>query len=88
MEVQLIMKTRFNEKCLEIKSKKGKNHQLFTRDEYFTFLNKVITSKEKTKQKTPEDYQHLSRYDVVNIGNIKKFVVPVKDEKDSLIYYT
>lgn len=88
MEDLLIMKNRFNEKCLEIKSKKGKNHQLFTRDEYFTFLNKVITTKEKTNQKTPEDYQRLSRYDVVNIGNIKKLVVPVKDEKDPLIYYS
>lgn len=88
MEDLLLMKTRFNEKSLEIKSKKGKNHQLFTRDEYFSFLNKVKATKEKTKHKTPEDYQRLSRYDIVNIGNTQKLVVPVKDERDPLIYYT
>lgn len=62
MEDLINMKTRFNEKSLEIKYKKGKNHQLFTRDENFSFLNKFKATKEKTKHKTTENYQRLSRY--------------------------
>lgn len=62
MENLEIMRTRFNEKIHTIKCNKGKNHQLFTRDEYFKFLTKVKAAKDKISHKTPEDYQRLSRY--------------------------
>ncbi|XP_020298040.1 KRAB-A domain-containing protein 2-like [Pseudomyrmex gracilis] len=83
-----IMKTRFNTQVNMLKSKKGKNHQLFTRNKYNLFLMKVKTTKEKTSNKTSEEYQRLSRYDIVKIGNIEKLVVPVKNERDPIIYYT
>ena len=57
MENLEIMKIRFNEEIHAIKSKKGKNHQLFARDEYFSFLTKVKVAKDKISHKTPEDYQ-------------------------------
>lgn len=82
------MKTRFNEKIHKIKFKKRKNHQLFVRDEYFSFLTKVKAAKNKISHKTPEDYQRLLKYDIVQIGNVQKLVVPVKNERDPIIYYT
>ena len=88
MEDLEVMKTRFNERVNRIKMDKGKNHQLFTRDEYYTFLTKVKASKNKTSHKTPEDYQRLARYDTVQIGSVEKLVVPVKNERDQIIYYT
>nr|XP_022909346.1 KRAB-A domain-containing protein 2-like [Onthophagus taurus] len=83
-----VMKTRFNQEIYKIKMKKGKNHQLFSRDEYFSFLTKVKVSKNKISHKSPEDYQKLSRYDTVEMGNVQKLIVPVKNEKDQIIYYT
>jgi hypothetical protein len=83
-----VMKSRFDDHLDMLKSKKGKNHQLFTREEYNSFFAKVKERKEKTSGKTPEDYQRLSRYDIVRIGSVEKLIVPVKNEKDPIIYYT
>lgn len=43
---------------------------------------------ENTFVKTTEDYQREPRYDIVKIGSNEEFIVPVKDEKDPIIYYS
>lgn len=42
-----VMKTRFNEEIYKIKLKKGKNQQLVTQNEYYSFLIKVKASNDK-----------------------------------------
>ncbi|XP_072380793.1 KRAB-A domain-containing protein 2-like [Diabrotica undecimpunctata] len=81
------MRARFSDKIDTLKSGKGNNHQLFTVDEYYAFLMKVKITKDKTSHKTSEEYQRLSRYDIVKIGNVEKLVVPVKNDRDPIVYY-
>lgn len=81
------MKTRFDEEIHKIKLVKGKNTQLFTRDEYNLFLKKVQVAKDKTANKTPEEYQRLSRYDIVKTRTVQKLIVPVKNEREPIKYY-
>lgn len=87
MEDITIMKTRFNEEMYKLKLAKGKNTQLLTLDQYFTLLNKVQVAKDKIARKTPEDYQRLSRYDIVTVGTVKRLIVPVKNETEPIQYY-
>ncbi|GBL92082.1 KRAB-A domain-containing protein 2 [Araneus ventricosus] len=82
------MKLRFNDHLYMLKSNKGKNNQLFTREEYNSLIAKVKESKEKTSAKTPEDYQRISRYDIVRIGGDEKLIVKVQNEGDPIVYYT
>ncbi|CAH0402899.1 unnamed protein product [Chilo suppressalis] len=81
------MKRRFNEEIHKLKLTKGKNTQLFSRDEYYSFLKKVQVAKDKIAGKTPEEYQRLSRYDIVKIGTVKKLIVPVKNDNEPIQYY-
>ncbi|XP_071051123.1 uncharacterized protein [Onthophagus taurus] len=57
MAKSMDMKRRFNEEIHKLKLTKGKNTQLFTRDEYYSILTKVQVAKEKLASKTPEEYQ-------------------------------
>ena len=82
------MRSRFNNYLDSMKLKKKGNHQLFSREEYNTFVAKVMETKLKTCGKTPEDYQRVARYDIVNIGSVPKLIVPVGNEKDPVVYYT
>lgn len=81
------MKRRFNEEIHKLKLTKGKNTQLFSRDEYYSFLTKVQVSKDKIASKTPEEYQRLSRYDIVKFGTVQKLIVPVKNDREPIKYY-
>ncbi|XP_074030448.1 uncharacterized protein isoform X4 [Leptinotarsa decemlineata] len=81
------MKRRFNEEIHKLKLTKGKNTQLFSRDEYYSFLTKVQVTKDKIAGKTPGEYQRLSRYDIVKIGTVQKLIVPVKNDREPIQYY-
>lgn len=87
MEDLNIMRRNFNCKINVRKAKKGKNSQLFTRDEYYLFLDRIKTSKNKTSHKIPEDYQRLSKYDIAKIGKEEKLIVPLKNDRDPIIFY-
>lgn len=50
-----------------------------------SLMKKVKDAKIKTAKKTSEDYQRLTKYDVVKIGTSKKFIE--KGEGDPTIYY-
>ncbi|KAF2894321.1 hypothetical protein ILUMI_11853 [Ignelater luminosus] len=45
-------------------------------DQANTLKSKVKAVKGKFSHKTPEEYQRLSRYVIVKIGNVEKLVVP------------
>ncbi|XP_072398012.1 KRAB-A domain-containing protein 2-like [Diabrotica undecimpunctata] len=76
------IKARFSDQIDTLKYGKGNNHHLFTRDKCYAFLMKAKTTKDKSSRKTPEEYQRLSRYDIVKMGNVEKLVVPVKNDRD------
>lgn len=50
---------------------KNEKHQLFTWDEYYSFLTKVKTPKDNISHKTPENYLRLSRFDTAEIRNLQ-----------------
>lgn len=81
-------KKRFYEEVEKLIAKKAPNNQLFNRDAYYLLLANVKASKDKKTNKKPEDYRRLLRYDTVEIGNVQKLVVPIKNERDPIIYYT
>lgn len=82
------MEEQFFDQISLLKSKKGKNNQLFTREEYYTFLSQVKKSKKKVTGKTPQDYQRLKRYDVIRIGSIEKLIHPATALNHPIMYYT
>lgn len=57
--------------------KKRKIHQLFTREEYNSFITKINESKEKSSAITLKDYQGVSRHDIVRIVSVEKLIVSV-----------
>lgn len=81
------MKQRFNDWFNELMISKGQNTQIFTKSAYLEMIQKVKISKCKLTDKKPEDYQRLRRFDVMNIQNIEKLIVPVKDD-NVIRYYT
>lgn len=81
------MRIRFCENIGELIANKGKNNQLFTYEHYAWLIMKVKEAKSKTSYKTPTDYKRLARYDVIQIGNSQKLIVPVKDCSMPIIYF-
>lgn len=62
------MKNRFHEKFGAVLCTK-KNCHVFDRSEYREKINDVKGNEGKIKNKTPEDYQRLKRYDIKKIDD-------------------
>lgn len=57
-------------------------------DEYYSFVAKIKAAKEKTTSKSPQEYQRLRRYDVIQIGNDERLFTPSKNKKRPNLFYT
>lgn len=70
------MKARFYELLTQLIDKKKSNNTVYKKIEYDELIEKVLKSKGKIKNKKPDDYQRLKRYDVKIVGFNKYLIHP------------
>ncbi|XP_030768090.1 KRAB-A domain-containing protein 2-like [Sitophilus oryzae] len=68
-----------------IESKRKDNCFYFSKEKYSKILSEVISA--KTKCCTPSDYRRLKRFDILNVGDEQKLIVPLKPGETNIQYY-
>lgn len=74
------MESQFFAKINTLIVEKKSNNTIFTKVAYAELIENVLESRGKLKNKTPEDYQRLKRYDVKIIGKNQYLIHPISEK--------
>lgn len=85
---ELVNKDEFYEKFYHLLSTKRQDNCFYlSKLQYSNLIKEVLEAKQKTKGKQCIDYRRLKRFDVVNITNEDKLIVPVKPGETNVQFY-
>lgn len=80
-------KNRFYENFSKlISTKRDDNSAYLSLEKYDLICNQVKDAKQQAK-KTALSYRRLAKYDLVNVGNDIKLIVPLQEGKEKFVYY-
>lgn len=77
---------KFNVDLNDLLEKKGSNTSFLKKLKYDQLISHIIQLKNNSKKKEPNDYNLLKKYDVLNVANVNKLIVPVS-ENNEIKYY-
>ncbi|CAI6348558.1 unnamed protein product [Macrosiphum euphorbiae] len=70
---------KFNVDLNDLLEKKGSNTSFLKKLKYDQLISHIIQLKNNSKKKEPNDYNLLKKYDVLNVANVNKLIVPVSE---------
>lgn len=76
---------RFLEEVLRSEDEKSTHFNVLTKEKYFALMQQVEEAK-KTEKKSPLQQRRLKRFDVVEIGGVKKLIAR-NEENTNIKYY-
>lgn len=77
---------KFNVDLNDLLEKKGSNTSFLKKLKYDQLISHIIQLKNNSKKKEPNDYNLLKKYDVLNVANVNKLIVPLS-ENNEIKYY-